>query len=74
MTRVETIAAIGRVGPSAASATGAGAAGRQDAEHGVGQLKKPWLTHYRGGTELEVMKTLKKALDPANILNPGKLF
>ena len=48
--------------------------GSFSAEHGVGQLKKPWLARYRGGTELEVMKTLKKALDPANILNPGKLF
>ena len=48
--------------------------GSFSAEHGVGQLKKPWLAQYRGGTELEVMKTLKKALDPANILNPGKLF
>ncbi|NNF48605.1 MAG: hypothetical protein HKN65_02025, partial [Woeseiaceae bacterium] len=29
---------------------------------------------YRGGPELDLMMTLKQALDPANILNPGKVF
>ena len=48
--------------------------GSFSAEHGVGQAKKAWLATYRAGTELELMKTLKKTLDPANILNPGKLF
>ncbi len=48
--------------------------GSFSAEHGVGQSKKAWLDRYRGGTEIELMKTLKKTLDPANILNPGKLF
>jgi FAD/FMN-containing dehydrogenase len=48
--------------------------GSFSAEHGVGQSKKAWLGRYRGGTEFELMKTLKKTLDPANILNPGKLF
>ena len=44
------------------------------AEHGIGQAKKSWLARYRGGPEIELMKTLKATLDPANILNPGKLF
>ena len=44
------------------------------AEHGVGQAKKRWLAKYRGGSELDLMVMLKQALDPANILNPGKLF
>ena len=48
--------------------------GSFSAEHGVGQAKKAWLADYRGGTELELMQSLKKTLDPANILNPGKLF
>jgi FAD/FMN-containing dehydrogenase len=48
--------------------------GSFSAEHGIGQSKKAWLAEYRGGTEFEVMQLLKKTLDPANILNPGKLF
>jgi FAD/FMN-containing dehydrogenase len=48
--------------------------GSFSAEHGVGQAKKAWLAEYRGGTELELMQSLKNTLDPANILNPGKLF
>ena len=48
--------------------------GSFSAEHGVGQAKKDWLALYRAGPELEMMKLLKKTLDPANILNPGKVF
>lgn len=48
--------------------------GSFSAEHGVGQAKKDWLAVYRGGVELEMMKSLKKTLDPANILNPNKVF
>jgi len=48
--------------------------GSFSAEHGVGQAKKAWLATYRGGSELDLMKMLKKTLDPANILNPGKIF
>ncbi len=48
--------------------------GSFSAEHGVGQAKKAHLAAYRGGAELELMKLLKKSLDPANILNPGKVF
>jgi FAD/FMN-containing dehydrogenase len=48
--------------------------GSFSAEHGVGQAKKQHLAAYRGGAELELMKLLKKTLDPANILNPGKVF
>ena len=48
--------------------------GSFSAEHGVGQAKKEWLALYRAGPELEMMKTLKETLDPANILNPGKVF
>jgi FAD/FMN-containing dehydrogenase len=48
--------------------------GSFSAEHGVGQSKRAWLAQYRRGPELELMRTLKKTLDPANILNPGKVI
>ena len=48
--------------------------GSFSAEHGIGVSKKAWLAEYRAGTEFEVMQMVKETLDPANILNPGKLF
>lgn len=48
--------------------------GSFSAEHGVGQSKRPWLAEYRSDSELELMRKLKKTLDPANILNPGKVI
>ncbi|MDJ0928133.1 MAG: FAD-binding oxidoreductase [Gammaproteobacteria bacterium] len=48
--------------------------GSFSAEHGVGTLKRDDLARYRGGVELELMRTLKTALDPAGLMNPGKLF
>jgi len=48
--------------------------GSFSAEHGVGQSKRGWLREYRGGPELELMRQLKKTLDPSNILNPGKVI
>ncbi len=48
--------------------------GSFSAEHGVGQAKRKYLAEYRAGPEFELMKMLKKTLDPANILNPGKVF
>lgn len=44
------------------------------AEHGIGLEKKAYLEHSRSPEEIALMKTLKKALDPKNILNPGKIF
>ncbi|MGB5256095.1 MAG: FAD-linked oxidase C-terminal domain-containing protein, partial [Woeseiaceae bacterium] len=44
------------------------------AEHGVGRLKRDELARYRGGAEIGLMRTLKKTLDPQNILNPGKVI
>ena len=40
-------------------------------EHGVGRLKQPWLAGYLGPTAMELNARIKRALDPANILNPG---
>lgn len=48
--------------------------GSVSAEHGIGTLKKQWLGHTRSPEEIALMRTLKAALDPVNILNPGKVF
>jgi FAD/FMN-containing dehydrogenase len=48
--------------------------GSFSAEHGVGQLKRKHLLQYTDALDIELMRTLKKALDPANILNPGKVI
>jgi FAD/FMN-containing dehydrogenase len=48
--------------------------GSFSAEHGIGRLKRKYLPKYRGASEIELMRTLKKALDPRNILNPGKVI
>lgn len=47
--------------------------GSISAEHGVGQLKLEGLRAHKGEVAHELMKTLKKALDPQNILNPHKV-
>jgi len=43
-------------------------------EHGVGLAKKPFLPKAIGNASLELMKQLKRTLDPLGILNPGKIF
>ncbi len=48
--------------------------GSFSAEHGVGVLKKAFLREYRSNEELDLMRTLKKAMDPENTLNPGKVI
>ena len=48
-------------------------AGAISAEHGIGIEKKDWLPISRSAAEIELMKTLKRTLDPENILNPGKV-
>ena len=47
--------------------------GSISAEHGVGQLKLEGLRAHKGEVAHELMKTLKRALDPQNILNPHKV-
>lgn len=44
------------------------------AEHGVGLQKREYLTCSRSATEIALMRTIKAALDPRNILNPGKVL
>lgn len=48
--------------------------GSVSAEHGVGLEKKPYLGLCRSATEIDLMRTIKAALDPKGILNPGKIF
>ena len=43
-------------------------------EHGVGLHKQGFLVEEAGENSVEMMRTLKRALDPKNILNPGKIF
>ncbi len=44
------------------------------AEHGIGLSKKKWLKFSRSPQEIALMKSIKKLLDPNNIMNPGKIF
>lgn len=48
--------------------------GSVSAEHGIGLHKKPWLHYSRSPAELATLKVLKAALDPHNIMNPGKVI
>ncbi len=43
-------------------------------EHGVGLAKKRYLKKWSSSGQKELMQKLKKALDPNNVLNPGKIF
>ncbi|MEE3108129.1 MAG: FAD-linked oxidase C-terminal domain-containing protein, partial [Pseudomonadota bacterium] len=51
-----------------------GRGGSISAEHGIGLLKREFLGLSRSPEELAVMRSLKLALDPKNILNPGKIL
>ena len=48
--------------------------GSFSAEHGVGKLKPYMMPGWRGGAELDVMQRIKAALDPAGLMNPGKVL
>ncbi len=48
--------------------------GTMSGEHGVGIAKAPYIPLEISEKAAEYMKTIKKALDPNNILNPGKIF
>jgi FAD/FMN-containing dehydrogenase len=48
--------------------------GSISAEHGIGQVKRDVLPRYKSALELGLMQRIKQALDPLNILNPGKVL
>ena len=48
--------------------------GSISAEHGIGQLKRDELAHYKDPAELALMRAIRQAIDPAGIMNPGKLL
>jgi FAD/FMN-containing dehydrogenase len=48
--------------------------GSLSAEHGIGQLKVADLAHYKHPVALQVMRSIKQALDPHGIMNPGKVL
>jgi FAD/FMN-containing dehydrogenase len=48
--------------------------GSISAEHGLGVMKHNEIARYKSAAELDVMRALKRTLDPNNILNPGKLL
>ncbi len=51
----------------------AAAHGSISAEHGVGQLRRDELRHYKSEVEFDLMMRVKQSLDPNQIMNPGKL-
>jgi glycolate oxidase len=48
--------------------------GTLSGEHGVGMHKRPYMQQALGPVSIEIQKRIKQALDPLNILNPGKVF
>jgi len=48
--------------------------GSISAEHGLGQLKREEVTRYKSDIELDLMRTIKQAIDPRGLMNPGKVL
>ena len=48
--------------------------GSISAEHGIGQLKREELLRYKSPVEIEMMRAVKRALDPQGLMNPGKVL
>ncbi len=48
--------------------------GSISAEHGIGKLKRDQLAEFRSEVEIDMMRRIKRALDPDNIMNPGKVI
>jgi FAD/FMN-containing dehydrogenase len=48
--------------------------GSISAEHGIGQMRQAENVHYKSEVEIDLMRRIKKALDPDDIMNPGKVF
>jgi glycolate oxidase len=48
--------------------------GRVSGEHGIGHKRKPYMPMFVSQEYLQMLRAIKVALDPGNILNPGKIF
>jgi len=48
--------------------------GSISAEHGLGQLKREEVLRYKSAVEMDLMRAVKRALDPCGLMNPGKLL
>jgi FAD/FMN-containing dehydrogenase len=48
--------------------------GSISAEHGLGALKRDEIRHYKSEIELNLMRSIKQALDPLDLMNPGKVI
>ncbi|HEX7917037.1 FAD-binding oxidoreductase [Rudaea sp.] len=48
--------------------------GSISAEHGIGLVKKPYLSGTRNPSEIELMRGVRRVFDPQGLMNPGKLF
>jgi glycolate oxidase len=48
--------------------------GTVTAEHGIGQARRDWLVRQRGEAAVGVMRAIKRALDPRDLLNPGRVL
>ena len=48
--------------------------GSISAEHGLGQLKREEVLRYKSGVEMDMMRAVKRALDPLGLMNPGKVL
>lgn len=59
---------------SAVDAVAVSLGGTFSAEHGIGLLKRPSMARHKDPVALDVMRAVKRALDPQGILNPGKVL
>lgn len=48
--------------------------GSISAEHGLGQLKREEILRYKSAVEMDMMRAIKRALDPRGLMNPGKVL
>jgi glycolate oxidase subunit GlcD len=48
--------------------------GSISAEHGVGMVKKDYLSYTRSSEEISIMRGIKQVFDPKGVMNPGKIF